>query len=1016
MVIFIGCNVDQRQRLWPGILAVLFFVGGSLNLHAATVPDPKDPYAAVEHYEVKFTVSGLVVDNENVPLPGVNVVEKGTTSGTTTDSDGKFQIEVSDANAVLVFSFIGFSPQEVSVGSQSTINVTLKPDLTSLEEVVVIGYGAQRQKEITSSVVSVKAEDFNRGNVSDPSQLLQGKVAGLTVAKVGGDPSQPFVLRLRGLSTFGANSEPLIVIDGVIGASLNAVDPNDIESMEVLKDASAGAIYGTRASSGVIIITTKSGNTNSKPVLIYNTFVSSESVSNTIDVASPEDFLKYGGQDLGYRTNWLDEVSRKAISNVHNLSVSNKVGGLSYSASLNYRNVNGVIKGTGFDQLNARVNVSQSLINDKLKLTAIVSNTNRKSDIGFAQALRYTLNFNPTAPIYVDNDPSKGFFETNVQDVYNPVAINLLNDNLAKQNTFLTNFNASFQVLEGLKLAANYSYQSSETLTGQYFNSQSLFGSGRRYNGRAVVGRNLNTPANTTELFETTGTYTGTVKDLSYTLLGGYSWNQLEFQSFSASNTNFITDKITFNNLGLGLGITKNEGTVSSRLEEARLIAFFGRLNLTFKDAYYLSASLRREGSSRFGANNRWGNFWAISGGANLAQIFNITQVDDLKLRVGYGVTGNLPTQNYAFQETLGAGSLGYINGEYTASIRPTSNPNPDLRWENKKELNAGVDFSLLEGKLEGSADYFLRNTTDLLNVVAVPSPPNLFGSSLVNLGELKTNGLELAVNYKILNRGDLGWKIGVNYASYFTELVRYNNNENTLIYQGNIGAPGLNNTYIVKVADGEEIGQLMASPFVRFDQDGRAVMRDKDGNETLNRDSKDFVVGGHALPDFTMGLNNTFTYKNFDLNIFLRGVFGHSLANIQRAYFEHPGNTGTGNIVITDEFNADDKETAAWHTGYIEKASFVRLDNATLGYTFKLKESSIVGGLRAFVTGQNLFTITKYTGSDPEVRYYDSGPITEGNSGNVYGYNANILAPGIDNRVSYFPTRTVTVGVNISF
>jgi TonB-dependent starch-binding outer membrane protein SusC len=324
------------------------------------------------------------------------------------------------------------------------------------------------------------------------------------------------------------------------------------------------------------------------------------------------------------------------------------------------------------------------------------------------------------------------------------------------------------------------------------------------------------------------------------------------------------------------------------------------------------------------------------------------------------------------------------------------------------------LDFSLLDFKLTGSVDYFIRNTTNLLNTINVPSPPNLFGTSLVNLGEMKTTGLEFALNYKAITKSDFSWTVGVNYSSYQTTLVKYNNQEKSLLYQGNIGAPGLNNTFIVKVADGEQIGQIVAPRFVRYDNTGAAVLLDKDGKETLVRDSKDFVTVGNGLPTFSMGLNNTFTYKNFDLNIFLRGVFGHSLANINRAYFEHPTNTGKGNIVITDKFDPADKQTEAWHSGYVESASFVRLDNATLGYNFKLGESSAARKIRLYVTGQNLFTVTSYTGSDPEVRYYDVGPITEGNSSSTYA--GNILAPGIDNRVTYFPTRTYTVGLNVTF
>ncbi len=957
-------------------------------------------------------VSGKVTDEQGQPLPGVNIIEKGTTNGTSTDADGKYLLSVSGENTVLIFSFIGYITEERTPGSQSVIDVTMTPDISTLSEVVVVGYGIQSQKEITSSIVSVKSEDFNRGNVSNPAQLLQGKVPGLTVARAGGDPNQPFVIRLRGLATLGANSEPLIIVDGFIGASFNSIDPNDIESIDVLKDASAGAIYGTRASSGVIIITTKSGGKKSKPILEYSAFAALEEISNSIHVATPEEFLEYGGQDLGYRTNWLDQVAGTGVTNVHNIAVSNNVGDLSYRASFNYRSVEGVLKGTGFDQLNGRINITQKLLNERLKLTAIVSNTRKESTIGYAQALRYSMNFNPTAPVYVNNDPSQGYFETNVQDVFNPVALNELNTNINRTSTLLTNFAVTYEAVKGLNFSANYSFQTVEILGGTYLHSESIFGSpsGQSRNGIATRTSDVNT----NELFEMTGNYEAKWGKLKYSLLSGYSWNEQVGDNFSAQNTDYISNDVTFDNLGLGQGINNKLASVGSAREEARLISFFGRTNFNFADTYFLSASLRHEGSSRFGDNNRWGDFWAISGGVNINELVAIPKVDALKLRIGYGVTGNLPSQNYAYLETLGSGSLGYVNGTYVSSIQPSSNPNPDLKWEKKGEFNAGLDFSLLDFRLTGSVDYFNRNTKDLLNTISVPTPPNLYGSTLVNIGEMKTTGAELAFNYKAIQKNDFTWTIGTNYSSYVTTLNKYNNNDSTVIYRGNIGAPGLNYTYIIKVADGERIGQIVSSPFVRYDENGRSVMRDRNGNETLTRDTRDFVTVGNGLPKFSMGLNNTFTYKNFDLNVFLRGVFGHSLANINRAYYEHPSLTGRYNIVITDKFNADDTETEAWHSNYVEKASFVRLDNATLGYNFKLRESSKLRSIRLYATGQNLFTITNYTGSDPEARYYDTGPITEGNSQSTY--SGDILTPGIDNRVTYFPTRTYTFGLNVTF
>jgi TonB-dependent starch-binding outer membrane protein SusC len=672
-------------------------------------------------------VKGIVTDENGDPLPGASVKVDGTTVGTVTDLNGNYTINVPEGST-LVFSYIGFESQSVPVDNKTEVNISMKQDMSSLDEVVVVGYGTQRKTELTSSITRVTEKDFNKGNINDPIQLLQGKVAGLQIARVGGNPNQPFAVRLRGLSTLGANAEPLVIIDGVIGGSLANVDPNDIASIDVLKDASAGAIYGTRGSTGVIIVTTKSGMGVSVPTLEYSGFMSLERISNTIDIATREQFLEYGGTDYGSNTNWVDEVGRDALSHVHNFSYTGtSAGGLNYRASLNYRNIQGVVGSTGFDQLNGRINVSQQLLNDKLTLSAIVSITSRDANLGFAQALRYALTFNPTAPVFenrsadqLGRDPNRygGYFETGVQDVFNPIALNAQNTRTSKTNNFLSNFTAEYEIINGWKIMANLSKQITNTLSGEFFANNALF-SGIGTNGRA----SRSTAEDVSDLFELTTTYNRKVGDLNLNLLGGYSYQNFDFQGFSATNTEFITNGVTYNNLGLGLGINKNQASMSSIREESKLAAYFGRINLNYKDYIFLSSSLRREASSRFGANNRWGNFWALSGGVDIDKWFEIRKIDQLKLRVGYGVTGNEPAQRYAYLERLGRVGTGFVNGEFVPAIAPVSNPNPDLKWEEKAEFNIGLDFGFFNSKLSGTVDYFIRNTTDLLNVIPVPSP-----------------------------------------------------------------------------------------------------------------------------------------------------------------------------------------------------------------------------------------------------------------------------------------------------
>ena len=962
-------------------------------------------------YAQEVQISGIVTDADGNPLPGTTILVKGTTNGTNTDFDGNFSLTVESLNTTVVVSFIGFLTQEIVVTDKSVIEVVLQEDSASLDEVVVTGYGTQRKEEITSAIVRVSPDQFNQGNVSAPEQLLVGKVAGLSITKAGGDPNQPFAVKLRGLSTIGANTQPLIVVDGIIGGSLDLVDPNDIASIDVLKDAAAGAIFGTRGSTGVIIVTTKSGSQISKPTLQYNSYLSNEKVSNYINLASPEQFLGFGGTDFESETDWVDASTQTAISDVHSLSYSNNSGSTNYRSSLNYRDVEGIIPGTGFKRLNARLNMTQKFFDDKLKLSSNISYSNQDSNLGFAHSLRYALTFNPTAPIYFNGDPKQGFFETGAQDVYNPVAINSLNTNLRSTHRLNTNFDVKYEILEGLRLGSSYSFQSTSDLNGLYIDNRSIWDNPIA-NGRAERSNN-NTQS---ELFEVTADYNGSIGDLRYNVLGGYSYQKFDNEGFGVTNTNFITNEITFNNLAVGNGFSDPSGVrfVNSFKSEALLSAFFGRLNLSYDDKYNFSGSYRREGSSKFGANNRWGNFWGLSAGADIAKIAKLNMFDQLKFRVSYGVTGNPPVENYSFLEKLGKTSAGYVNGEYVAAIGPTSNPNPDLKWEVKKESNIGLDFRLLKDRLSGTIDYYIRNTEDLMNTISVPTPPNLFNQTLVNLGELESKGLEVGLNYLIIKKPDFTWDFSGTYSSVKTKLVKFNNLENAVITKAYLGPPGASGD-VIRLAEGEEIGQIIGARFVGYDENGFTIVLDQDGNETIQQSLDNYVVIGNGLPDFELGINQNFTYKNFELNLFFRGSFGHDIVNSIRYFNEHRNISGAQNVVVTKYFDLQDNELAsAFHSGYVEDGSFYKLDNATLGYNFDMSKSKVFSGIKVYATGQNLFTITDYTGADPEVRAYDPGVSVQG--GRQLQYYGDYLAPGVDRNVTYFPTRTYTIGINVNF
>lgn len=955
-------------------------------------------------------IEGNVTDNNNVPLPGVSILVKGTSNGVQTDFDGNYSIKVEDANAVLIFSYIGFLTQEISIDNRISIDVSLEEDVAKLDEVVVIGYGSLQKKDISSAIVKVNEEEFNKGNINDPVQLLVGKVAGLTVSNVGGSVTGNSTIRLRGLSSFGANIEPLIVIDGVIGGSLNNIDPNDIKSIDVLKDASAGAIYGTRGSSGVIIVTTKSGsNVSSSPKLDINYYSVFEKISNTRKAASLEDFLANNGVDYGYNTNWMDEVTQVANTNVINSSLSNNNGKTSYRVSLNHRDIEGVVKDENANLLNARINLVQKLFNDKLKLTGIISFTKKQITPVFGgEALEQATYWNPTAPVFVDGDPSKGYFETDEQNIFNPVAMNKENTKERKTKHTLINFKLDYEVLKGLFFSTNYSLQTLSAIEGFYSSSKSLVGDGYGLGaGQEVGGRAERfTSDSSDELIEFTGSYVNHEGDFEYTLLGGYGYQKEINEDFYATNTDFLTESVLWNNLGLGLGISKSGGAIAalgSSKSESLLASIFGRANFSFLDTYNMSFSYRREASSRFGANNRWGDFWAISGSVNVSKIIDLEFIDYLKFRGGYGVTGNVPNQRYAFLETLNSGGkLGYVDGLYIPAIEPTSNPNPDLKWEEKGELNIGVDYSL-KRIITGSIDYYKRTTSNLLNRIDVPSPPNIYSSSLVNLGKLETNGIEASINLAIFNKKNFKWDLKLIYDTNKTRLVKFNNLQNSEFLTENLAVPGLRGTNTTLVKEGDVIGNIMAPLFSRFNEENKALVFDKDGNEILASQAKpeDFVVAGNGLPDFNFSISNSIVYKNFDLNFLWRGVFGHSLANLPAASYGHPIKAGMYRYLIGGFFNPDNKDDSVWHSKYVEDASFLKLDNATLGYNLNVKGDYFIDKVRIYASGNNLITLTKYSGADPEPRLI-------GNSG--------VLAPGYDRMNNYLPVRSFSFGINLNF
>lgn len=970
------------------------------------------------------TVKGKVTSATEGPLPGVNVVLQGTVQGTMTDVNGNYSIAVPGPEAVLTFSYISYTTQNVTVGTQTTIDVVLAPAATSLTEVVVVGYGTQKKREVTSSIASVKSDEFNKGSVDNPVQLIQGKVSGLAISKPGGNPNGTYDIRLRGMSTIGANLGPLVVIDGVIGGSLDNVDPNDIEGISVLKDGSAAAIYGTRGSSGVILVTTKKGKTGTASIE-YDAYVTAEMVAKNTAVMNAKEWRALSastgaGTDYGASTDWFKAIEQTGITQVHNISMSGGTKETSYRASINYHDLQGVEITTGSQQLNGRINLTQKALNDKFTLDLNLGATERKRQLGFDQAFRYATIYNPTSPItstspdFVKYD---GYFQTVLFDYYNPVSILKLNTNEATERLLNLSLRATYEIVKGLNIDAFYSVQTSGKLSGQYLDKNDFWGG---MNRTGLATRQEDNTQN--RLFESTVRYLGDVTpDINLQVLGGYSYQDFINEGFYAQGGNFITDDFTFNNLAAALDFKNGKGTVTSYKNEEKLIAFFGRLNVNIANNYFVTASARYEGSSRFGTNNKWGIFPAIGAGADISKLINVSFIDNLKIRANYGITGNRPTDSYLSLLRLGPASTNFLyNGAYGPVYHPVSNANTDLKWEKTGQFDAGFDFSLLNSKFSGAFDFYTKTTTDLLFPYQVPVPPNLYNTATLNLGKIRASGLELTLTYNVLKKADFAYTINLS-PSYSLEntLVSLSGSFNGAVLKygqqdlSDMGSPGQNQVPLTRVEEGKPIGQLLALVYNGIDSYGNLTFVDENKDGTI--DQADRRVIANALPKWQLGFGNVLTYKNWDLNVFFRGVFGHHLINSFRGFYEVPYMIGSYNLPKTAA-NMQNPTTGALLNASsgtlsskdIENASFVSLDNLSLGYNFILPKSSQFSKIRLYVAGNNLFYITKYSGVDPNPRYVDSAT-------DMGTYNSP-LVPGVDRRDTWFRTRAVTFGANIIF
>ena len=952
-------------------------------------------------------VTGKVTDSKDGSgVPGVSVVAKGAKTGTQTDANGNFRLTVGPSVHTITLSSVGFASQDVDISTVSNVAVSLVATSANLNEVVVTGYGTQRRREVTSAITTVKAEQFNKGNISDVGQLLQGKVAGLSVSRPGGDPNAGFTLRLRGLSTIGQNVGPLIVLDGLVGADLNSVDPNDIKTFDILKDGSAAAIYGTRGSQGVIIITTKTGSRNNSTVT-YNGSVSAETPVRFLPHMTPQEFRDLGkGVDYGANTDWNKEITRTGISHTHNLGFAGGAGNTSYSASFNFRNSEGVSIRTGFSQLSGRLNLMQKALHDKLTFNLNLNLLRRNAQLGFPDAFKYGTIYNPTAPVH-SSDPvydltGGGYYEANFVDYSNPVAMLEQNSHDAETQRFNMTISGEYEFFKGLKGLLRYGQQTNSYYEQSYFPRTAFIS--RNFLGQTGFGRKgyayKNDNESFNQLFEGTLTYDHSFDKLAMNVVGGYSYQDFLFQGYNLQGGNFVTD-LASQTVQAAADWSDGKGAVSSYKNGSRLVAFFGRVNLNWDNVAYLSASLRREGSTMFGTNNKWGYFPAVSAGLDIAKIAKLNMFNNLKFRASYGVTGSLPPlPGLSIANITSLGQYFYSNGAYVLAYGPNKNANPDLKWERKAEIDFGLDISAFNSRLTATIDYYNRNTSDLIFPVTVPVPPNLVPSKYLNIGTLSSSGFELTVGYDIIKNQNFTWNATGNLSTYNTVLKSLDPTlAGSYVGATNLGTPGQESTQITRAVQGKKVGLFWGYEYDGIDKNGKYQFKDLNGDGKIDDNDKTYI--GNGLPKFEWGLANTFKWKNWDFNLFLRGSVGHDIINTFRAFYENPNVASSYNVVKSKYYNPDITDGQIYSSLFVEKGSFMKVDNATLGYNLALGKSSWLRSMRIYLTGQNLFTITDYTGVDPEVRYTDNG---------------NVLAPGVDRRETWVYTRTFTLGLNIGF
>ena len=956
------------------------------------------------------TVKGTLIDaTTKEALVGANVLIKGTTKGATADANGQYSINVSDDKAVLVFRFLGYDSQEIVVGGRSTIDVSLQSNASSLEQVVVVGYGTQKKTDVTGSVKSVSSEAFNKGIINSPEQLLQGKVAGVNVTSDTGEPGGSQGITIRGPGSIRVGSGPLYVIDGLPldGGIGNFLNPSDIEKMDVLKDASATAIYGTRGANGVILITTKKGKAGFS-TMNFSTDYAISSLARPLPVLSAADFRtqvgKNGGilEDFGSNTDWQNQITRSAITQNHNLSLGGGAKNLTYYASFGAQMQQGILKNNQLDRLSGRMNVTQKFWEDRLIIDANISFSNVVNLRPPIESLLGTaISNNPTLPVYEANGTTPAKF----LNASNPLITLNLNKDINTANRFIANISPSVKLAKGLIYKLNYGYDNQTAVR----DIQSLANLVPQQNGRLDTYNN----SNQNSLVENYLTFNLEEGDHVFSALLGHSFQKIQYQGRTWSINKFPivpTEPIYNPGIGQELTLATNRPGGSATINE--LQSFFSRLNYQFQDKYLVTATVRADGSSKFGSNNKYGYFPSFSLGWRLSEepFLKNTSISNLKLRGGWGQTGNqeIPskiTQPLFTASVSGTTSYPLDNGSsYSPGITYSRLANPDIQWEVSTQSNVGLDFAFLNGALSGSVDVFNKVSSNILLEI-IPSDPVQPASSVwANVANMQINnsGVELDLDYKLTTAGGWKYNVGGNLTLIKNEVV---NSPYTVIQSGGASGSGLTSATINGYVNGQPIGTFFLKDFTGIDAKGVSTYRDTDGDGIVS--DKDRISAGSALPSTQYNFFGNVAYKGFDLSLQFNGVSGNMIYDNTANNAFYKLKISKNNNVIPAAYalaNESTSNAAPVSTRYLKDGAFVRLNNTTLGYSFDTQKMGInkwISTARLSVTGQNLWIATAYDGYDPEV--------------NKNASDAGISSYGID-YLSYPKAKTIIFGLNLTF